>query len=510
MNTSLKFARNQSLEQKKFSFDIFKDIVKSLDLTATQLEKIESAYRGVGNYLSNSDDPILKDAEIYPQGSIRLRTAVRPVNSDEFDIDLILYLPNANDYSKDQIMNAVRKHLMNNITYKPMLCDLPRGFRINYSGEYHLDITPGKDFLDFIRPGQPLWVPDKREQFKETNSKGLAQWFDSNALKLPKFMQTRQLFDAKANNSLEDIPDQNDKSILSIFVQILKRHRDEWANKDGNNLGEYKPISVLITTLATHAYEHVLSLNQNYDNEYDVLIDVIEHMPNFIEDNYGSYYVRNPSMREENYAEKWNRTKDNEGTKLQNAFKEWLDILGFVPATVYGLPNLAREFLYYIEQKDIKQINQVTTENIREYYNYLTNRASERQGGALSGNYINAHFWALEKFFEFLHHKGTKGLPPINLKRLKVETLKREILTIEEVKELLARSPGLEVSQNDEDFPTQIGDASGKDETFVGRIREDISHNCGINMWIVADNVRKGAATNSVQIAELLIKEYLN
>ena len=64
--------------------------------------------------------------------------------------------------------------------------------------------------------------------------------------------------------------------------------------------------------------------------------------------------------------------------------------------------------------------------------------------------------------------------------------------------------------RNDEDFPTQIGDASGKDETFVGRVREDISHNCGINMWIVADNARKGAATNSVQIAELLIKDHLS
>ena len=83
-------------------------------------------------------------------------------------------------------------------------------------------------------------------------------------------------------------------------------------------------------------------------------------------------------------------------------------------------------------------------------------------------------------------------------------------ISAEEVKELLARSPGLVVCHKDEDFPTQIGDASGKDETFVGRIREDISHNCGINMWIVADNVRKGAATNSVQIAELLAKDHLS
>jgi len=83
-------------------------------------------------------------------------------------------------------------------------------------------------------------------------------------------------------------------------------------------------------------------------------------------------------------------------------------------------------------------------------------------------------------------------------------------ISAEEVKDLLENAEGVEVCRNDEDFPTQIGEASGKDATFVGRIREDISHNCGMNMWIVADNTRKGAATNSIQIAELLIKEHLS
>lgn len=83
-------------------------------------------------------------------------------------------------------------------------------------------------------------------------------------------------------------------------------------------------------------------------------------------------------------------------------------------------------------------------------------------------------------------------------------------ISADEVKDLLASAEGVVVCRNDEDFPTQIGEASGKDATFVGRIREDISHNCGINMWIVADNTRKGAATNSIQIAELLIKDHLS
>lgn len=91
---------------------------------------------------------------------------------------------------------------------------------------------------------------------------------------------------------------------------------------------------------------------------------------------------------------------------------------------------------------------------------------------------------------------------------LHIET--RTQTSAEEVKELLKAAPGLQVLEADEDFPTQIGDASGKDDTFVGRIREDISHPNGINLWVVADNVRKGAATNSIQIAELLIRDYLS
>jgi aspartate-semialdehyde dehydrogenase len=51
--------------------------------------------------------------------------------------------------------------------------------------------------------------------------------------------------------------------------------------------------------------------------------------------------------------------------------------------------------------------------------------------------------------------------------------------------------------------------AAGKDETFVGRIREDESIPNGINLWVVADNIRKGAALNAVQIAEILIQKYL-
>lgn len=84
-------------------------------------------------------------------------------------------------------------------------------------------------------------------------------------------------------------------------------------------------------------------------------------------------------------------------------------------------------------------------------------------------------------------------------------------ITVAEVWELMKSADGIELLDErvDGGYPTAVTESTGTDATFVGRVREDISHPNGINMWVVADNVRKGAALNSVQIAELLIKHYL-
>ena len=83
-------------------------------------------------------------------------------------------------------------------------------------------------------------------------------------------------------------------------------------------------------------------------------------------------------------------------------------------------------------------------------------------------------------------------------------------LSPEEARELLKKAPGVIVADDPSKniYPLAIY-AAGKDETFVGRIRKDESVENGLNMWIVADNIRKGAALNAVQIAEILVKEYL-
>ena len=92
---------------------------------------------------------------------------------------------------------------------------------------------------------------------------------------------------------------------------------------------------------------------------------------------------------------------------------------------------------------------------------------------------------------------------------LHIET--RDKITRDEARKLLQEMPGIELLDEVEDggYPTAVTEAAGRDPVYVGRLREDISHPNGLNMWVVSDNVRKGAALNSIQIAEILVKDYL-
>ena len=87
----------------------------------------------------------------------------------------------------------------------------------------------------------------------------------------------------------------------------------------------------------------------------------------------------------------------------------------------------------------------------------------------------------------------------------------KDKISADQARALLEKAPGIEVIDVREPggYPTAVTEAAGKDPVYVGRIREDISHPRGLNLWVVADNVRKGAALNSVQIAEVLAKDYL-
>lgn len=87
----------------------------------------------------------------------------------------------------------------------------------------------------------------------------------------------------------------------------------------------------------------------------------------------------------------------------------------------------------------------------------------------------------------------------------------REKISAERARELLLNAPGVQVLDERVagGYPTAVTEGANHDASYVGRIREDVSHPRGLDLWVVSDNVRKGAALNSVQIAEILIRDYL-
>ena len=89
-----------------------------------------------------------------------------------------------------------------------------------------------------------------------------------------------------------------------------------------------------------------------------------------------------------------------------------------------------------------------------------------------------------------------------------IETKKK--ITVEQARDLMMRSPGIKIidTRDEGGYPTAVTEGAGTDDVYVGRIREDISHPQGLNMWVVSDNLRKGAALNTIQIAEELISEF--
>ena len=122
--------------------------------------------------------------------------------------------------------------------------------------------------------------------------------------------------------------------------------------------------------------------------------------------------------------------------------------------------------------------------------------------------------WETQKIFEdenLLVNPTAVRIPVVygHSEAVHIET-KRKI-TAKDARDLLEKADGVTVmdDRSDGGYATPFTEATNKDAIFVSRIREDISHERGLNLWVVSDNIRKGAALNTIQIAEILVKDYL-
>ncbi len=133
---------------------------------------------------------------------------------------------------------------------------------------------------------------------------------------------------------------------------------------------------------------------------------------------------------------------------LEKGFKEWMDILGYSAGHVYNTPHLVREFLCFLEARNVKTIQAMQHQDIKAYYDHICTRANQRRGGGLSSQYVNMHLQGIEKFLEYLHHRGIQHLPAMTVKLLKLNRERMTVLTQEEVKLLFAATAQDAISSN--------------------------------------------------------------
>lgn len=314
---------------------------QALELTETQYETAEKRYGAVGDWLATSDNAFLRSAKIYPQGSISIGTSVKPIKGNEYDVDLVCYVPNLSvNTPSRQLKKLIGDRLRFNGKYEGILEEKPRCWRINYANEFHLDITPSIKNPACSQGGE--LVPDKmRDIWKASNPKGYKELFSQRAELQPRF-RLQKYESREFAASIEPFPDQEPrfKGLLRRCVQIYKRHRDEHFRDE---LSEFAPISIILTTLASNSYVHCIS-KYFYETEFDVLVDVVRHMHLFIDKTAGpggvQYSVMNETTLGENFAEKWNKDP-----RLSKAFFGWQQKavveLEDLPAAI-GLDNLRK------------------------------------------------------------------------------------------------------------------------------------------------------------------------
>jgi len=137
---------------------------------------------------------------------------------------------------------------------------------------------------------------------------------------------------------------------------------------------------------------------------------------------------------------------------IRESFKEWLDILGYSPSALYGLPRYVHELLYYLEQNGAGHIRQVTVQHIRAHYQQLKTRENEVYGGGLSNAYLNKHLQALYKFADYLRQSGKILLPALSIDWEADDSEEIIVLTATEIKQLYKATEGYNMGTDLEPF----------------------------------------------------------
>ncbi len=325
-------------EQKKIIFD---NMIKLLELPESAYDKARERYEDLGEWFDREESAVSDNSpHIFPQGSFRLGTGIRPLDeSEEYDLDLACKLRDG--ISKDSHTQESLKRIIGielesyrkSRGIKKKLEPKHRCWRLEYQDDlsFHMDIVPCipadeerrkvvlgsmlKTGLDDFVAGSASQTTvsitdDRHDGFMNicggwhiSNPEGYAQWFEYRMNP----QQTRILL-AKAQ--VDDVPLFRKKTPLQRVIQLLKRHRDNWSKDNPDS----KPISIIITTLAARAY----------NDETDIvsaLGNVLDKMGGLVSPTKPR--VPNPVDPDEDFADRWYRA-DCLHLRLEENFNAWL------------------------------------------------------------------------------------------------------------------------------------------------------------------------------------------
>lgn len=296
-------------------------LVELLDIPPSYYQKAADRYRSLGEWMHRKESKVASlSPEVYLQGSFRYGTVVRPLfSTEEYDLDLVCQVV----LTKAGVTQKQVKHLIGDEvkayakahSFKEPAEEKPRCWRLNYADEvsFHMDILPCiPEDLAFIQQLVRLGVPQElaahavaitdykhrhydvlHSDWPSSNPRGFAEWFESTLRPYAR-QQMASLVANRAYASIDRVPPYEWKTTLQRCIQILKRHRDVMF-KDSP---EWKPLSMIITTLATHSY-------QGESDLYPALTNILDGMPNHVRSTQPR--IPNPLNPKEDFADRWAR-----------------------------------------------------------------------------------------------------------------------------------------------------------------------------------------------------------
>lgn len=272
--------------------DTLAKMAEAAELDKTRWIRMKTAYEDISKWLSDDPDFFNEvEIEIYPQGSVSIGTTTRPYGKTEFDLDVVIHIKLlSSNYEPEDIFNEVVRRLNEHETYKRISEPKSRCVRLNYHGDFHLDVVPG--CMVVVYNNELIDIPDQKNKvWLRSCPKGYQRWFLDIANRVHVTMLEKAFLSHK-----EEIEEYAKKKPLQRTVQLIKMRRNIYFDDSPENA----PASIILTTLAAQFYSGQASISDTFDG---IVSSIRHHIQTFYP--HRPFVLPNPVNPSENLADVW-------------------------------------------------------------------------------------------------------------------------------------------------------------------------------------------------------------